>query len=97
MRRSALCPRIGTSEWWFRATLGGPFQTEQFEQDDGTVVEQIPRIWSRKMPRRCKANRTQLSLLDARNVILSLTGKYALALVNQHLERLGVRVLNRYM
>jgi len=86
-----------SSEWWFRATLGGPFQTEQFEQDDGTVVEQIPRIWSRKMPRRCKANRTQLSLLDARNVILSLTGKYALALVNQHLERLGVRVLNRYM
>jgi hypothetical protein len=86
-----------SSEWWFRATLGGPFQTEQFEQDDGTVVEQIPRIWSRKMPRRCKANRTQLSLLDARNVILSLTGKYALALVNQHLERLGVRVLNRYL
>ena len=75
---------------------GEPFRTEPFEQEDGSVVELIPRIWSRAMPRRCKANRAQRSLLDARNVILSLTGKYALALVNQHLEHLGVRTLDRY-
>jgi hypothetical protein len=83
-------------EWWFRATLGGPFPAETYTDPDGNTEDRVPPIWSRSMPRRAVASRAERMLLDARACILARTGEYALYLVNRQLRRGGIDTRNRY-